>query len=256
MRLWPSSLVVSVSKASEANLFWTPPGVFPARVSIALAKSKAVEPHTRTRMVRVLELTLAAAACLVCAVRASNEEGKAYLEANKKKEGVVTLTSGLQYKVLRQGSGTHHPTANSPCECHYAGTLIDGTQFDSVRSALPTLSLYLSISLPPSLSLLPSLSYPAHHANTSDGSNERTSGRITLNRRGDGARGAVRRMSSAAPHSLWHVPSDLLLAMHAWIHEWIHEWMNGWAVIRPRIADYLRPEPSDQGLDRGHADDG
>merc|ERR1712093_965651 len=36
-----------------------------------------------------------------------------------------------QYKVLREGDGIAHPTADSPCECHYKGTLIDGTQFDS-----------------------------------------------------------------------------------------------------------------------------
>jgi len=44
---------------------------------------------------------------------------------------VVTLPSGLQYKVLRKGAGGFHPKVNSPCECHYKGTLIDGTQFDS-----------------------------------------------------------------------------------------------------------------------------
>ena len=49
-----------------------------------------------------------------------------YLAENKKKEGVITLPSGLQYKVLRKGSGTAHPTVSSPCECHYKGTLIDG----------------------------------------------------------------------------------------------------------------------------------
>merc|ERR1711907_205109 len=62
---------------------------------------------------------------------ATNEAGTKYLEENKKKEGVVTLPSGLQYKVLRKGSGAHHPTVDSPCECHYEGTLIDGTEFDS-----------------------------------------------------------------------------------------------------------------------------
>merc|ERR1712093_853397 len=36
-----------------------------------------------------------------------------------------------QYKVLREGDGIAHPTADSPCECHYKGTLIDGTKFDS-----------------------------------------------------------------------------------------------------------------------------
>ena len=61
----------------------------------------------------------------------TNEEGLAFLEENKSKEGVITLPSGLQYKVLRKGDGVYHPTVNSPCSCHYAGTLIDGTTFDS-----------------------------------------------------------------------------------------------------------------------------
>merc|ERR1711861_36463 len=70
-------------------------------------------------------------ALVALALAGSNEKSKAFLEANKAKEGVVTLPSGLQYKVLRKGSGAHHPTKDSPCECHYEGTLIDGTEFDS-----------------------------------------------------------------------------------------------------------------------------
>ncbi|KAJ8603856.1 hypothetical protein CTAYLR_000313 [Chrysophaeum taylorii] len=58
-------------------------------------------------------------------------EGTAWLEENAKNEGVVVQESGLQYKVLRTGSGDRHPTVSSPCECHYEGTLIDGTKFDS-----------------------------------------------------------------------------------------------------------------------------
>merc|ERR1712038_100180 len=45
-----------------------------------------------------------------------------FLEENKKRPGVVTLPSGLQYKVLREGSGDDHPLVDSSCECHYAGT--------------------------------------------------------------------------------------------------------------------------------------
>merc|ERR1711972_217822 len=45
-----------------------------------------------------------------------------FLEENAKKAGVVTLPSGLQYKVLREGTGEDHPTADTSCECHYAGT--------------------------------------------------------------------------------------------------------------------------------------
>lgn len=68
----------------------------------------------------------------------SNEEGLAFLEENKSKEGVVVLPSGLQYKVLNKGSGAHHPTVSSPCLCHYQGTLIDGTVFDSSYERGPT----------------------------------------------------------------------------------------------------------------------
>lgn len=64
-------------------------------------------------------------------VKASNEEGIAFLQANRNKEGVIELPSGLQYKVLKKGTGAFHPTVDSPCLCHYEGTLIDGTEFDS-----------------------------------------------------------------------------------------------------------------------------
>ena len=57
-------------------------------------------------------------------------EGKAFLEANAKKEGVKTTDSGLQYKVITEGSGDT-PSADSVVEVDYKGTLIDGTVFDS-----------------------------------------------------------------------------------------------------------------------------
>merc|ERR1712054_692647 len=64
---------------------------------------------------------------LLCAcATATNEEGTKYLEENKSKDGVITLPSGLQYKVLKKGDGAFHPTVSSPCECHYEGTLIKG----------------------------------------------------------------------------------------------------------------------------------
>ena len=60
----------------------------------------------------------------------NRKEGSAFLDANKTKDGVVTLPSGLQYKVLTQGTGPK-PTAQDTVECNYKGTLIDGTEFDS-----------------------------------------------------------------------------------------------------------------------------
>ncbi len=57
-------------------------------------------------------------------------EGARFLDENKKKEGVVTLASGLQYKIITEGTGPR-PTPQDTVECHYIGTLIDGTVFDS-----------------------------------------------------------------------------------------------------------------------------
>lgn len=61
---------------------------------------------------------------------ANLKAGHDFLEANKKRPGVTTLPSGLQYEVLEQGSGIK-PSASSKVTCHYHGTLIDGTVFDS-----------------------------------------------------------------------------------------------------------------------------
>jgi FKBP-type peptidyl-prolyl cis-trans isomerase FklB len=57
-------------------------------------------------------------------------EGKAFLEENKKKEGVKTLPSGLQYKVLKEGTGKT-PKATDEVTVNYKGTFINGTEFDS-----------------------------------------------------------------------------------------------------------------------------
>jgi FKBP-type peptidyl-prolyl cis-trans isomerase len=61
---------------------------------------------------------------------ANKKEGEAFLAANKAKEGVVALPSGLQYKILKEGTGPK-PTASDSVVCNYRGTLINGTEFDS-----------------------------------------------------------------------------------------------------------------------------
>lgn len=58
------------------------------------------------------------------------EKGKKFLVENATKEGVVTLPSGLQYKILKEGTGLK-PTISDKVTTHYHGTLIDGTVFDS-----------------------------------------------------------------------------------------------------------------------------
>jgi FKBP-type peptidyl-prolyl cis-trans isomerase len=65
------------------------------------------------------------------AVAAANKAaGDQFLAANKAKEGVVTLPSGLQYKILKEGTGPK-PTASDEVVCNYRGTLVNGTEFDS-----------------------------------------------------------------------------------------------------------------------------
>ena len=62
--------------------------------------------------------------------KAQKEAGEKFLVENAKNEGVITTKSGLQYKVLTEGSGKQ-PTAKDTVKCHYEGFLIDGTVFDS-----------------------------------------------------------------------------------------------------------------------------
>ncbi|MDD3036859.1 FKBP-type peptidyl-prolyl cis-trans isomerase [Bacteroides sp.] len=61
---------------------------------------------------------------------ASIEQGKVFLEENKKRAEVVTLPSGLQYEIINEGNGKK-AKATDQVKCHYEGTLIDGTLFDS-----------------------------------------------------------------------------------------------------------------------------
>ena len=62
--------------------------------------------------------------------RAAKAVGEDFLAENAKKDNIVVLPSGLQYEVIREGNGKK-PSATSKVQCHYEGTLIDGTKFDS-----------------------------------------------------------------------------------------------------------------------------
>ncbi len=61
---------------------------------------------------------------------ANLKEGQDFLAINKQKEGIVELPSGLQYEIITEGTGPK-PSANNEVTCHYHGTLINGTIFDS-----------------------------------------------------------------------------------------------------------------------------
>ncbi|MBQ8673455.1 MAG: FKBP-type peptidyl-prolyl cis-trans isomerase [Bacteroides sp.] len=62
---------------------------------------------------------------------ANIEAGRKFLEENKKRPGVVTLPSGLQYEVINEGNVGTYAQITDKVQCHYEGTLIDGTLFDS-----------------------------------------------------------------------------------------------------------------------------
>jgi FKBP-type peptidyl-prolyl cis-trans isomerases 1 len=62
---------------------------------------------------------------------ANKEIGKKFLETNGKRKGVITLADGLQYEILKTGTDTLKPKLTDKVRCHYHGTLIDGTVFDS-----------------------------------------------------------------------------------------------------------------------------
>merc|ERR1719231_293610 len=76
-----------------------------------------------------------AALASIASAGGTNAAGLKFLDENKDQPGVITLPSGLQYKVLRSGSGDSHPTADSSCECHYEGRVAqswpNGETFDS-----------------------------------------------------------------------------------------------------------------------------
>jgi len=77
------------------------------------------------------------AEAMLIAQQDNKKNGDAFLAENRAKEGIVTLPSGLQYKILKEGSGKK-PTETDTVECRYRGTHIDGTEFDnSERSGQP-----------------------------------------------------------------------------------------------------------------------
>ena len=109
------------------------PDLFAQGLKTMLAGGKTLLTDAEAKAA-ISQLQLARVAKQTAALQASGAknktEGEAFMAANKAKEGVVTLPSGLQYKVLTAGTGPK-PTLEQTVVCHYRGTLIDGKEFDS-----------------------------------------------------------------------------------------------------------------------------
>jgi len=101
------------------------------RDALAGGKTALTEDQARATLMEVqTELRKKQQDQMQAAGEASKKEGEAFLAANKSKDGVMTLPSGLQYKILTPGTGPK-PTASDSVVCNYRGTLINGTEFDS-----------------------------------------------------------------------------------------------------------------------------
>ena len=95
-------------------------------------KTPALSEEEMAQSVKDLQAQLQSdkLAALKALAEANIEAGKAFLQTNAAKEGVITTDSGLQYKIITEGSGDS-PTAEDTVVTHYEGRLIDGTVFDS-----------------------------------------------------------------------------------------------------------------------------
>ena len=109
------------------------PNLFAEGLKTVLAGGKTLMTEAEAKAA-ISQLQLARVAQQTAALQAAGAknktEGDAFLAANKAKDGVVTLASGLQYKVLTAGTGPK-PTLEQTVVCQYRGTLIDGKEFDS-----------------------------------------------------------------------------------------------------------------------------
>ena len=109
------------------------PNIIAEGIKDALAGRKPLmtEDEAKAAMTKLQQDVRGKMEAKMNALSAANKQaGDAFLAANKTKEGVVTLPSGLQYKILKAGTGPK-PAATDTVECNYRGTLIDGKEFDS-----------------------------------------------------------------------------------------------------------------------------
>jgi FKBP-type peptidyl-prolyl cis-trans isomerase len=124
---------VNVGRSLQKDSVVVDPSIVVQGLKDALAGGKTLMTDDEAKAVIVAlqtDLHKKQEAVMQAAGEVNKKQGDAFLAANKLKEGVVTLPSGLQYKILTPGTGPK-PTASDSVVCNYKGTLIDGTEFDS-----------------------------------------------------------------------------------------------------------------------------
>ena len=124
---------LNIGKSLHKDAVEIDPAIFARGVRDALTGAKALLSDEELKMVLTTlqgELQKRQEETMRQAGEINKKAGDAFLAENKTKPGVVTLPSGLQYKILTEGTGPK-PAATDSVVCNYRGTLIDGTEFDS-----------------------------------------------------------------------------------------------------------------------------
>jgi len=124
---------VNVGRSLQKDSVEVDPSIVVQGLKDALAGGKTLMTDDEAKAVIVAlqtDLHKKQEAAMQAAGEVNKKQGDVFLAANKMKEGVVTLPSGLQYKILTAGTGAK-PSATDSVVCNYKGTLIDGTEFDS-----------------------------------------------------------------------------------------------------------------------------
>jgi len=124
---------VNVGKGMQQQSIDIDPDIFAKGLKDAMTGAKTAMTDEEMRQVMTAfqkEMTEKQAEKMKVIGEKNKKEGEAFLVANKKKKGVKTLPSGLQYKVIKEGTG-QTPKLKDTVTTNYRGTLIDGTEFDS-----------------------------------------------------------------------------------------------------------------------------
>jgi len=135
------SIGLSIGKNLKAQLVEINPAIVARGIKDAIDSSKPAISEEQAQAI-MMDLQKRMMAKQQEAMKTTGEknkkDGEAFMAENKKKEGVITLPSGLQYKVITMGTGKK-PKASETVEVNYRGTLIDGTEFDnSFKRGQPT----------------------------------------------------------------------------------------------------------------------